>query len=53
MKYALPQNLKSHPRQWVDFSDPTYSEGSPLGFFESHQRELVDGSDPSFSAKLP
>jgi len=23
------KSLKSHQRQWVDFSDPTYTEGSP------------------------
>jgi len=33
----------SHPRQWVDGSDPFYQEDRFLA--ESHPRQWVDGSD--------
>jgi hypothetical protein len=43
VRKAVPQSVKSDPRQWVDGSDPTYSERLSWVFLESHQRELVDG----------
>jgi hypothetical protein len=38
---------KSHPRKWVECSDPTY-RGGGFEIWESHQRQLVDGSDPTY-----
>src|SRR6266404_2959589 len=39
--------LESHPREWVDGSDPTYIR-APTAFLKSHRREWVDGSDPTY-----
>src|SRR6266404_3253124 len=38
--------LESHPREWVDGSDPTYLRSRRV--LESHPREWVDGSDPTY-----
>ena len=48
---ALHKKSKSHPRQWVDASDPLYNESRVRGL-KSHQRELVDGSDPLCTESL-
>jgi len=37
---------ESHPREWVDGSDPFYKEDKFLP--ESHPREWVDGSNPFY-----
>jgi Transposase IS200 like len=44
--------LKSHPRKWVDFSDPTYKK-SVVETGESPQRKLGDCSDPALHRKRP
>jgi hypothetical protein len=48
---SFAQKVESHPRQWVDASDPLYNESRVRGL-KSHQRKLVDGSDPLYTESL-
>jgi hypothetical protein len=41
--------LKSHQRQLVDGSSPTYK--AEAWILKSHQRQLVDGSSPTYKAE--
>jgi hypothetical protein len=40
---------KSHPRKWVDYSDPTYLPEAEQMLWEFHPREWVDCSGPTYN----
>jgi protoheme IX farnesyltransferase len=48
-RIALHKRSKSHPREWVDRSNPIYWRANRCEIAKSHQLQLVDCSDPLFN----
>src|SRR5207253_2549047 len=48
---GLDAFFESHPRQWVDRSNPAYKRRRLDAFFESHPRQWVDRSSPAYKRR--